>query len=162
MGGVLSLLMSTRLNVKGVIAMSTPARLPSDYPIWFLRFLSLFVKYRPKTKEAPGSGWFDKDAYQGHIAYEKNPVRPAAELKKLILEMRAALPEVSVPVLLMHSKDENYVLPENIESIYTGLVNTSDKTKLYINGSGHVLSRDAGRERVFKSALEFIQRISNN
>lgn len=161
MGGILSLLMSTRLKVKGVIAMSTPSRLPTDYPIWLLKFLSLFIRYRPKTKEPPGSGWFDKAAYKDHIAYRKNPVRSTAELKKLILEMRAALPRVAVPVLLMHSRDENYILPDNLEYIYEGLVNAPDKTKLYITGSGHVLPRDAGREQVFRSAAEFIQRVSN-
>ncbi len=160
MGGVLSLLMSTRLEVRGVVAMSTPSHLPDDYPVWLLQFLSLFVKYRPKTDEEPGSGWFDKTAWQDHISYPLNPVRSAAELKKLILEMRAALPKVTVPVLLMHSKDETYILPENMESIYAGLVNASDKTKLYITGSGHVLTRDAGREEVFKSAFEFIQRVA--
>ena len=85
MGGILSLLMSTRLEVKGVIAMSTPQRLPMDYPIWFLQLVSLVMRYRPKTREAPGSGWFDKSAYQDHISYSKNPVRSSAELKKLIL-----------------------------------------------------------------------------
>jgi carboxylesterase len=160
MGGILSLLMSTRLNVKGVVAMSTPSRLPTDYPIWLLQFISLFLKYRPKTKEAPGSGWFDKTAYREHIAYSQNPVRSAAELKKLTIEMRAALTKVTVPVLLMHSKDERYVSSDNMESIYAGLVNAPDKTKLYITGSGHVLPRDASREQVFQSTVGFIQRVS--
>jgi len=159
MGGVLSLLMSTRLGVKGVVAISTPAHLPSDYPIWFLKLISVVMRYRPKTREAPGSGWFDKAAYADHISYSKNPVRSSAELKKLLLAMQAALPKVNVPVLLMHSKDDRYVLPENMESIYAGLVNARDKTKLYMTGSGHVLPRDAARQEVFKSALEFIQRI---
>lgn len=161
MGGILSLLMSTRLKVKGVIAMSTPSRLPTDYPIWLLEFLSLFIKFRRKTNEPPGSGWFDKEAYKDNITYEKNPIRSVAELKKLILEMRAALPRVTVPVLLMHSRDEKYILPDNIEYIYDRLVSTSDKTKLYITGSGHNLPRDASREQVFQSAVEFIQRVSN-
>ena len=160
MGGILSLLMSTRLKVRGVIAMSTPSRLPTDYPIWLLRFISLFIKYRPKTNEPPGSGWFDKAAYREHIAYSQNPVRAAAELKKLTLKLHAALPKVIVPVLLMHSKDERYVLPDNMERIYAGLVNARDKTKLYITGSGHVLPRDASREQVFEAAVEFIQRVS--
>jgi esterase/lipase len=142
--------------------MSTPSRLPTDYPTWLLQSMSLFIKYRPKTNEAPGSGWFDKAAYQGHIAYPQNPVRSGAELKKLTLEMRAALPIVNVPVLLMHSKDERYILSKNMEEIYAALVNTPDKTKLYITGSGHVLPRDASREQVFKSAVEFIQRIHNS
>jgi carboxylesterase len=158
MGGILSLYMSSQLKVKGVIAMSTPSCLPTDYPIWLLKLVSLFMRYRAKTKEPPGSGWFDKTAYQDHIAYGKNPVRSTAELKRLILEMHAALPKVKVPVLLMHSKDEKYILPDNMESIYTGLVNAPERTKLYITGSGHVLPRDASREQVFRAAVEFIQR----
>jgi len=161
MGGILALLMSTRLSVKGVVAMSTPARLPKDYPIWFLELISHFVRYSPKSKEAPGSGWFDKAAYKEHVAYPQNPVRSTAELKKLILAMRASLPKVNIPVLLMHSKDERYILPDNVEEIYAGLVHASDKTKLYITGSGHVIPRDAGREQAFQSALAFIQRIQN-
>ncbi|HET6594724.1 MAG TPA: alpha/beta fold hydrolase [Anaerolineales bacterium] len=160
MGGILSLLMSTRLRVKGVIAMSTPARMPSDYPIWLMKLVSLVIPYRPKTSGPPGSGWFDKAAYRDNITYEKNPVRSAAELKRLILEMRAALPKVKVPVLLMHSRDETYILPDNIEYIYDRLVNTPDKTKLYITGSGHNLTRDASREQVFETAGAFLQRVS--
>jgi carboxylesterase len=162
MGGILSLLMSTRLDVKGVIAMSTPSRLPSDYPLWYIELMSLFVKSRPKTDEGPGSGWFDQTAWQDHVSYARNPIRPAAELKKLILAMRAALPEVRVPVLLMHSTDETYVMPDNMDEIYTGLVNTADKTKLYLTGSGHVLTRDAARQQVFQAAVEFLQRVSTH
>ena len=161
MGANLSLLLSTRLKVKGVIAMSTPSRLPTDYPTWLIQLMSLFIKYRPKTNEPPGSGWFDREAYQDHISYPQNPVRSAAELKKLIREMHKALPKVKVPVLLMHSRDERYVLPDNTETIYAQLDNASDKMRLYITGSGHVLPRDASREQVFNSAVEFIQRVSN-
>ena len=161
MGGDLALLTSTRLNVKGVIAMSTPSRLPEDYPIWLLKLISLVLRYRPKSKELPGSGWFDQDAYKDHVSYPKNPIRSAAELKKLIFETRLALPKVKAPVLVMHSNDETYILHNNMEEIYNGLINTSDKTKLSITGSGHVLPRDASREEVFQSADEFIQRVSN-
>ena len=159
MGGVLSLLTASWLPVRGVIAMSTPARLPTDYPTWLIEFLSRFIRFRSKSNEPPGSGWFDKTVYPDHIAYPRHPVRAAAELKKLMLEMMAALPRVTVPVLLMHSSDERYVLPENLETIYAGLVNATDKTKLYITGSGHVLPRDASREQVFQAAVEFIQRV---
>ena len=161
MGGILSLYMSSQLQVRGVIAMSTPSRLPTDYPIWLLKLISLVIRFRPKSNEPPGSGWFDKTAYEDHIAYGKNPVRSTAELKKLILEMHAALPKVKVPVLLMHSKDERYILADNLESIYAGLVNVPEKTKLYLTGSGHVLPRDASREQVFQSAAEFIRRVDS-
>ena len=44
MGGVLSLLMSSRLKVEGVAALSAPFSLPRDYPIWLLNFISVFKK----------------------------------------------------------------------------------------------------------------------
>jgi len=61
----------------------------------------------------------------------------------------------------MHSRDDKYVLPENMEMIYGALEKVSDKTKLFVTGSGHVVTRDAARHQVFESALEFIQRVES-
>lgn len=164
MGGVLSLLMSTRLDVEGVVAMSTPYSLPGDprdYPVWYIRLYGGFVKYAAKSNEVPGAAWFDKEAYADHISYPQNPIRSIAELKVLLREMQAALPEVRKPVLLIHSKDDPYVLPENMEKLYAGLVNAEDKTKLYVTGSGHVVTRDAARHQVFEAAAEFIRKVES-
>lgn len=162
MGGVLSLLMSSRLDVAGVIAMSTPYLLPNDpknYPVSVIKLYSRFVKFLPKTKDPPGSSWFDKEAYKEQVSYPQNPIRSIAELKLLLAEMRAALPLMKKPVLLIHSKDDTYVLPENMEKIYAGLVNATDKTKAHVTGSSHVVTRDAARREVFQLALEFIRRV---
>jgi carboxylesterase len=161
MGGILSLLMSTRLDVKGVTAMSTPYKLPDDPRLRHIEWISKIVAYMPKADEEPGAGWFDKEAFKDHVSYPMNPVRSIGELNKLSGEMRAALPKVDVPVLLIHSRDDKYVLPENMEMIYADLVNVSDKKKLYITGSGHVVTRDAARHQVFESALEFIHRVES-
>ena len=162
MGGILSLLMSTRLNARGVVAISTPYKLPDDPRLRHIEWISKNVPYMPKSDEEPGSSWFDKEAWKSHISYPQNPVRSIGELNKLLGEMRTALPKIDVPVLLMHSKDDNYVDPESIEMIHADLKNASDKTKLYIRGSGHVLTRDAARRQVFESALEFIQRLGGH
>ena len=161
MGGALSLLMSTKFTQKaaGVIAMSTPYQLPRDAPVWMLRLYSMIVRDNPKSKDTPGASWFDKAAYAEHISYPQNPLRSVVELKLLLNEMQAALPEVRKPVLLIHSKDDPYVLPKNAEQIFAGLVNASDKTKLYITGSGHVVTRDAARRQVFEAARDFISRV---
>jgi carboxylesterase len=159
MGGMLALLMSTRLEVKGVVAMSAPCRLPGDLPLWRLRLYSWFIRYSPKSREAPGASWFDKAAYAEQVSYPQNPLRSVVELKLLSNAMRAALPEIRKPVLLIHSRDDPYVSPENLEHIDARLVNASDKTRLYITGSGHVVTRDAARHQVFESVGEFIGRI---
>lgn len=165
MGGVLSLLMSTRLDAAGVIAMSTPYTLPNDprdYPVSVIKLYSRIVKFLPKTKDPPGSSWFDKEAYKEQVSYPQNPIRSIAELKLLLGEMRAVLPSVKKPVLLIHSKDDSYVLPENMEKLYAGLANAPDKTKVYVTESGHVVTRDAAREEVFQLALDFIRRVETS
>jgi len=159
MGGILSLLMSARLDVKGVVAMSTPYKLPDDPRLRHIEWISKIVAYMPKSDEVPGSSWFDKEAWKEHISYPQNPVRSIGELNKLLGEMRVALPQVNVPVMLIHSSDDKYVAPESMEMIYADLTNASDKTKLYITGSGHVVTRDAARRQVFEAAAEFIQRV---
>ncbi len=161
MGGVLSLLMSTRLDVKGVVAMSTPYKLPEDPRLRHVDWIAKMIAYMPKSNEEPGTGWFDKEAWKDHVSYPQNPVRSIGQLNRLLGEMRAALSDVRVPVLQIHSKDDHYVLPDNMELIYADLVNASDKTKLYVTGSGHVIPRDAARQNVFQYALEFIQRIES-
>jgi carboxylesterase len=161
MGGILSLLMSTRLEVRGVVAISTPYQLVNDWRLNYLEFLSLFQRYLPKVKGQPGSGWVDQEARIEHVSYPQNPVRSIAELRKLTAKMRASLPDVRVPVLLIHSKNDKYVLPENMELIYAKLVNVQDKTRLYVSESGHVVTRDAARTEAFKAAAEFICRVES-
>lgn len=161
MGGVLSLLMSTRLDVMGVVAMSTPYKLPDDPRLRHIDWIARMVPYMPKSNEEPGASWFDRDAWRDHISYPQNPLRSIGQLNRLLGTLRAALPDVRVPLLLMHSKDDTYVLPENVERLYADLVNASDKTILYITGSGHVIPRDAARQQAFQSALEFMQRIEH-
>ncbi len=161
MGGALSLLMSTRLTVKGIVTMSAPYELPSEHPAWQIRLASYFRTYLPKSKGKPDAGWFDKEAFKSQISYPLNPIRSAVELDVLLSKMRAALSKVNVPVCLIHSKDDDYVLPVNMENIYAGLANVADKSKNYVSGSGHVVTRDAARGQVFEITREFIQRMES-
>ena len=161
MGGILSLTAAASFPVKGVVAMSTPYDLPSIHmPLWTARLLSWFKPYMPKGK-VPGSGWFDQAAYAQHVAYPMNPVRSAVELKLLVKEMHKALPHVTVPVLLIHSRDDDYVIKDSMERIYN-LLGTSDKQMLWVEGGGHVITEEPTRERVFQAAADFVQRVSRS
>lgn len=161
MGGALSLLMSARLEVSGVVVMSTPYKLPDDPRLRHIEWISKIVPFMPKSDEEPGASWFDKEAWKDHVSYPQNPVRSIGELNKLLGEMRAALPKVNVPVLLIHSYDDKYVPPESLEMIYADLTSASDKTKLYVTGSGHVVTRDMARHQVFEIARDFIRRVES-
>lgn len=160
MGGVLSLLMSTRLAVAGVVAMSTPYRLP-DHPLRpFAKILAPFIPYLDKNPRGtpPDAGWFDKDAWREHVSYPRNPVRSGVELALLMEQMRAALPQVRVPVLLIHSRDDNYVPRDSMDCIYRDL-GTANKRMLWVEGAGHVITREPVREQVFRAAADFIRSV---
>ena len=159
MGGALSLLMSTRLDVTGVVAMSAPFELPVHIPAWEMRIFSWFKSYMRKDRGRPEESWFDKHAFASHISYPLNPIRSAAELQVLLGKMRLALPKINVPVLLIHSKDDKYVPPESMPRIFERLT-TSDKEMVWVTGSGHVVTRDAAREKVFEAASAFLHRVS--
>ena len=163
MGGVLALTMAAQLPVAGVIAMATPYALPDDWRLDYTELLSKIVPYMPKSAEMPGTGWFDKAAWQEHVSYPQNPVRSAGQLKLLLREMRAALPKVTAPALLIYSKDDNYLPLGSLASLeyIDSHLGSTRKEKLLIEGSGHVLTRDAQRTTVFKTAAAFIHSLEH-
>ena len=158
MGGALSLLMASKLNVAGVFAMSTPYKL-TDSRIKLAKYLSLFIKYMPKSDDEPGSGWLDKESWKDHISYPQNPVRSAAEIASLLDEMRVALPKVKVPTLLVHSRNDSYVPLSSMENIYNALGST-DKEMMWVTESGHVIPREPAKAEVFPKAAEFVRRVT--
>jgi len=158
MGGILALTVAAYLPVNGVLAMSTPYKLPDDPRLRYIDWLSKLIPYMPKSAQEPGAGWFDRQAFHEHVSYPQNPVRAISELNKLLGRMREALPQIRVPVLLIHSRDDDYVVKDSMQRIHERL-GTTDKQMLWIEGSGHVMTRDAQRQTVFESAAGFVKRI---
>jgi carboxylesterase len=154
MGGVLSLLFATRHPVEGVIAMSTPYELPADPRIRLLPLLWRFMSTIPKGEP----DWQDPTSEEDHMDYPVYPTRAILELNDLIAAMQAALPQVKVPVFLMHSQADQGVPFENMRKIYKRL-GSQDKTTFTLENSGHVITRDQERGRVFEAVSNFIFRI---
>jgi carboxylesterase len=86
-------------------------------------------------------------------------MRSIGELNKLIAKMHLSLPQIHVPVLLMHSHDDNYVLKDSMERIHADLTGSSDKQMIWLEKSGHVITRDLQHEKVFKAIASFIKRL---
>jgi len=66
---------------------------------------------------------------------------------------------VKVPVLLIHSRDDKYVVQGSMDAILAALGST-DKQKLWVEGGGHVITEEPTRDVVFKAAAEFIRRVA--
>lgn len=156
MGGVLALYHASFLPVQGVISLSTPYQIGPDPKLAILPFLTGIIPYLPKGK----SDWHDRDAAKGHLSYEKYPTRAIIQLNYLLQEMRASLPKVTAPALLMHAKGDLGVSPENMRRIYQALGTAEgNKEMVWLENSGHVVIRDFEKMTVFKEILKFVQRI---
>ena len=168
MGGVLSLTFASLFQagpanagrkVRGVVAMSTPYTLPDDPRLRYAKLVSRFIPYMPKGNRKPGSSWFDQEAWKQHVAYPKNPVRAVSELNELLGVMRELLHKVRVPALLIHSRDDDFVVPDSMEKIHVAL-GSADKSMLWVEGGGHVITEEPTRETIFKAAAHFIERVA--
>jgi len=158
MGGVLTLTAAGYLPFKGLVTMSTPYQLPDDPRLRHIDWISKIIPFMPKGSEEPGSTWFDKEAYKVHVSYPENPLHAIGELNKLLSLMRATLPEIKVPALMIHSRNDSYVVKDSLPRIYEQL-GSVDKEMRWIEGSGHVITRDAQRETVFQAAGDFVRRV---
>jgi carboxylesterase len=152
MGAMLTLLAASRYPVAGAVAMAAPYSLEDD---WRAKLAPLFVRVvRRLAKDPPD--WHDPSLAANHVEYPYNPPRAAYELIKMGREMRAALPEVRVPVLLIQSRGDRVIPADSAERIYAALGST-DKSLLWVEDSGHVVTRDNERDKVFRAAAEFIR-----
>ena len=84
---------------------------------------------------------------------------PAA-LRALMLtadRASALLPRVTAPTIVIQSREDNRITPEACESSYNAL-GARDKRLVWVEGAGHIITVDRGRERVFNELVEWMDR----
>lgn len=156
MGGAISLYLAAQEPVAGVVALSTPVRIPhADWRLHYLRWLKYLRRYAGKGNP----DWWDQEAAARHVSYHQYPMRGVEQLGKLLAQLRASLPRVRVPVLIVHSRHDGAVPVAHAQEIYERL-GSADKELLLIERSGHVVTEDARREEVAASVWQWVQRHS--
>jgi carboxylesterase len=154
MGGILSLLFSSKFPVNGVITMSVPYALPNDPRLPFVRIISGVMP----TVDKGQPDWHNPEAVKDHIEYPYFPTRGIIQLRDLLSEMRKALPKVVAPALIVHSHQDGSVPTLDAEQIYAQL-GSKEKELFWVENSGHVIPREPDRFLVFNKVNEFIQHI---
>ncbi len=156
LGGALALLLAKNLPVAGVVTLSTPYRLPRHPLLPFLRPLS---KVWPYLAKAPSDA-HDPQAERANIAYPANPLRGLAEVRALLAQVREALPHLKAPTLVIHSRNDRVVPPENATLILEAL-GAPDKKLLWVEDSGHAIPREPERAKAFRATAAFAQRVTS-
>ncbi len=158
LGGVLSLLLASKFPVAGVVTMAAFYDMPNKLAKRLGPLLIPMSMVIPKLKKK-GGGWFIPEREKEYLAYNYNPVRPAWELTLLLRQLRATLPNIHAPALIIQSKDEDYVLPYQAEMVFEHL-GSEDKELFWVKGAGHIITRDGDPKKMFETIAAFVERLS--
>lgn len=157
-GGCLSLIMVSELPVDGIVTLSTPYLLP---PIPFLKqlypILPALSVFLPAIRKGPPV-WKDMEAAKSRVQYDAYPLRSVYEFGAMLEEMRPRLNKVTAPALLIHSLDDNFIPPSDMQHIYDSLDST-EKRMVHVKNSNHIITCDAAREEVFRETESFVAQI---
>jgi carboxylesterase len=164
MGGALSLLLASREPVAGVVSMSAPYEV-NDWRVPLIPILEHVVPVLAK-KRPP----FEQDPFQqavvaeqrargepeiGHVSYPVRPLRAVGELVGLLAEVRAGLPDVTAPALLIHSTADQTVAFDSLAK-YTASLGSPNPQTLTLDRSSHCTSEDCQRDQVFEAVAHFV------
>ncbi len=160
MGGLLSLRVAAAGLVEGGVIMAAPLYLSSN-AIRLTPALKYVQRYR--TPERDGLDGRVRDAQRemgredyGRVAYDHaTPIASAAQLHALMGDVRRHLPEITVPLLLIYSKADPTVPYGNMQQVASS-VRSTDVVQQTIEHSGHVLTQDIEREKVYTLVSEFL------
>jgi carboxylesterase len=158
-GGVLSLMLSTMVNVNGIITMSTPIDLPPrpTYRIAY-PFLKIFGPLLPPIPKGPPD-WIDAEALKRRVAYDAYDAQAVYQFGQLVRQLKPLLPKVKDPILMMHSTNDDFIPVEHMQVIFNA-VSSSHKETFTVDRSGHIITCDADRLLIFEKAAQFIHSLT--
>lgn len=158
MGGDLALWLGAQPGagaVAGVVAMSTPSLLYHNQMNWgvhFARWLSYVIPFVPKPAGAPS----DPEMSAAHVTYPAYPTRAIPHFRAVVREADAALPHLTAPVLLVHSRGDTGIPPENMPYLYER-VGSPHKEMFWLERSDHIVTEETEREQLFARIIAFMR-----
>ncbi len=153
MGAGLALHLAGLFPVAGVVAMSTALEFDSWRLRWLIPITSRFTNTIPKSKIYAQHNQ-DPETYIGYQAYPAKALRQMLRLNRLV---RAELPSISAPALIMHSRADMTAPYRNAPMVYDTIAST-DKTLIEFHHSSHILPDDTEKEQVWQGIQDFIAR----
>lgn len=141
-----------------VVALAAPMFLYGWKPRLLLPVLARTpLRTRMKwVKESPGN-IRDTAAQARHPSIRWSHIGAIDELRRYIGEVRARLPKVTAPLLVMHAQADTTALVASADIVYAGVASVS-KEKIILTESYHIITVDLERERVEHDVVRFLSR----
>ncbi|WP_405964521.1 alpha/beta fold hydrolase [Streptomyces sp. NBC_00723] len=91
--------------------------------------------------------------------YDRVPLHSAHSLRTFLRMIDGELPQVTQPLLLLHSA-QDHVVPAADSARVLGRVSSTDVTEILLEQSYHVATLDHDADRIFEESYAFIARIA--
>ncbi len=154
LGAALAFWLAAHRPVAGVIGLGTPYRLAwRAYLAYPLRLVKLALPKRG------GSSIADPEARCRHPSYVATPTSSLVEMIRLLRHVRARLPAVTAPVLLIHAWSDPVVPRQNALAVYRA-VGSTDKQLVWVYRSAHIVTEDHDKGEVFAKCVHFVNSIT--
>jgi len=118
------------------------------------RFVAGPISRILRSVPAVGNDICDPDSRE--VCYDKVPTAGALQVLRFTKSVRESLPDVTCPILLLHSHNDHTAHPSNAEFIHSR-VSSTDKEIVWLDRSYHVLTLDHDRQQVNERTYEFIK-----
>lgn len=152
MGALLTLDLAAKDGLAGAMAYSPAAKVANR-----LIYVSPVGKYLvPKWPKSEDTDLTDPEARRRTWSYETFPSFAAHELLKLIRHVEQLLPEVTCPLLVVHSTGDEMIRGDSAEFVYEG-VGAADKELVTLHNSGHVITVDSEWRVVAERTWRFVE-----
>jgi carboxylesterase len=156
MGGALAVQLAAELDGElpalGLVApyLSIPPRVrraASLAPLWGL--------LTPYVRSADGRSIHDPAEEAKSLAYGIFSARALRALTITADRATALLPRVTAPTLVVQSRQDNRISPEACEQCFR-VLGAREKRLVWVEGAGHIITVDRGRERVLDSLADWM------
>ena len=168
LGAVLAIAVGIKYpdKIKGVVSLSTTLYLDGWRLPWYkilipvglstlIRFYYNYPECEPHgIKNERTRSIVKKLLAKGDVGMNDFPMTGIYELVRLSKVVRKNLNKFSIPILLIHSKEDDLTSVKSAEVVYNNISST-DKEKIILKDSYHMVLYDNEKEFVFNKALEF-------
>lgn len=148
MGAVLALRLAAEEPVLGVVTMSAPSILHFNQLDWrahYARLISPFLKAVPKSY----------DGEPPTDVYTVFPTLAIAQFFDLIKATDPLLPKIAVPSLLIHSRGDDFIKPDNA-NYYNLRLASSPHDLFWLERSEHVITTSVEQDVLMPRVVDFV------
>ncbi|MDD3894951.1 MAG: alpha/beta fold hydrolase [Syntrophomonadaceae bacterium] len=153
MGGLLSLYAGMKMdNIAGVISINAPIFLRVPLAGILAPVMRLFIRNLPKVQ----TSWNQELNSQGRFNYDATPIDAFESMWQLRHKVVAGLKNITIPLLVMQSIQDETVRPDSGRFIVSRAVNAPVEL-VELKSSRHVATMDREKETIARKIADFIK-----